>query len=152
MIRTNVKSGKGCLKKTTPRQLGRFPSVDEALRDDWKGIVHMSIKAFFVDFYGTIVHEDGEVIKKITDIICKRIIWTCIELKRSVTGWSDPYRWFRQQWRTWRGKGRDQSPVAEPLRKEYSWRCGEYYPAFRGVWQDRVIISDAGCFVWYEKS
>ena len=31
----------------------------------------MSIKAFFVDFYGTIVHEDGEVIKKITDIICK---------------------------------------------------------------------------------
>ncbi len=31
----------------------------------------MSIKAFFVDFYGTIVHEDGEVSKKITDIICK---------------------------------------------------------------------------------
>ena len=31
----------------------------------------MSIKAFFVDFYGTVVHEDGEVIKKITDIICK---------------------------------------------------------------------------------
>ncbi|MBR5349494.1 MAG: HAD family hydrolase [Lachnospiraceae bacterium] len=31
----------------------------------------MSIKAYFVDFYGTIVHEDGEVIKKITDIICK---------------------------------------------------------------------------------
>lgn len=28
------------------------------------------IKAFFVDFYGTLVHEDGEVIKKITDIIC----------------------------------------------------------------------------------
>ena len=27
------------------------------------------IKAFFVDFYGTIVHEDGEVIKKITQII-----------------------------------------------------------------------------------
>lgn len=27
------------------------------------------IKALFVDFYGTIVHEDGEVIKKITDII-----------------------------------------------------------------------------------
>ena len=27
------------------------------------------IKAFFADFYGTIVHEDGEVIKKITDII-----------------------------------------------------------------------------------
>ena len=26
------------------------------------------IKAFFVDFYGTLVHEDGEVIKKITDI------------------------------------------------------------------------------------
>lgn len=31
----------------------------------------MSIKAFFVDFYGTIVHEDGEVIKKITKIICE---------------------------------------------------------------------------------
>ena len=30
----------------------------------------MSIKAFFVDFYGTIVHEDGEVIKSITKIIC----------------------------------------------------------------------------------
>ena len=30
----------------------------------------MSIKAFFLDFYGTIVHEDGEVIKKITKIIC----------------------------------------------------------------------------------
>ncbi|MBP5281970.1 MAG: HAD family hydrolase [Lachnospiraceae bacterium] len=28
------------------------------------------IKAYFVDFYGTIVHEDGEVIKKITKIIC----------------------------------------------------------------------------------
>lgn len=27
------------------------------------------IKAIFVDFYGTIVHEDGEVIKRITDII-----------------------------------------------------------------------------------
>ncbi|MBO7449674.1 MAG: HAD family hydrolase [Clostridiales bacterium] len=27
------------------------------------------IKAFFVDFYGTVVHEDGEVIKKITQII-----------------------------------------------------------------------------------
>ena len=27
------------------------------------------IKAFFLDFYGTVVHEDGEVIKKITDII-----------------------------------------------------------------------------------
>ena len=27
------------------------------------------IKAYFVDFYGTIVHEDGEVIKKITQII-----------------------------------------------------------------------------------
>ncbi|MBO7424911.1 MAG: HAD family hydrolase [Clostridiales bacterium] len=27
------------------------------------------IKAFFVDFYGTIVYEDGEVIKKITGII-----------------------------------------------------------------------------------
>lgn len=26
-------------------------------------------KAFFLDFYGTIVHEDGEVIKKITQII-----------------------------------------------------------------------------------
>lgn len=30
----------------------------------------MMLKAFFVDFYGTIVHEDGEVIKKITKIIC----------------------------------------------------------------------------------
>ena len=29
----------------------------------------MSIKAFFVDFYGTIVHEDGEIIKKVTKII-----------------------------------------------------------------------------------
>ena len=29
----------------------------------------MSIKAFFTDFYGTAVHEDGEVIKKITKII-----------------------------------------------------------------------------------
>ena len=27
------------------------------------------IKAFFVDFYGTAVHEDGEVIKQITQII-----------------------------------------------------------------------------------
>ena len=27
------------------------------------------IKAFFVDFYGTVVHEDGEIIKKITQII-----------------------------------------------------------------------------------
>lgn len=31
----------------------------------------MGIKAIFVDFYGTIVYEDGEVIKKITEIICK---------------------------------------------------------------------------------
>ena len=30
----------------------------------------MSVKAFFVDFYGTVVHEDGEVIKKINKIIC----------------------------------------------------------------------------------
>lgn len=29
------------------------------------------VKAFFLDFYGTIVHEDGEVIKKITQIIMK---------------------------------------------------------------------------------
>lgn len=29
------------------------------------------IKALFADFYGTLVHEDGEVIKKITDIIRK---------------------------------------------------------------------------------
>lgn len=29
------------------------------------------IKAFFADFYGTLVHEDGEVIKEITDIICR---------------------------------------------------------------------------------
>lgn len=27
------------------------------------------MKAFFVDFYGTLVHEDGEIIKKITQII-----------------------------------------------------------------------------------
>ena len=27
------------------------------------------IKAFFVDFYGTVVHEDGEIIKKITEIV-----------------------------------------------------------------------------------
>ena len=27
------------------------------------------IKAFFVDFYGTVVHEDGEIIKKIVQII-----------------------------------------------------------------------------------
>ena len=40
----------------------------------------MSIKAFFVDFYGTIVHEDGEVIKSITKIIrehWKKNLW-CI--------------------------------------------------------------------------
>ena len=30
----------------------------------------MKIRAFFVDFYGTVVHEDGEIIKQITDIIC----------------------------------------------------------------------------------
>ncbi len=28
----------------------------------------MMIKAFFVDFYGTLVHEDGEVIKEIPDM------------------------------------------------------------------------------------
>lgn len=28
------------------------------------------VKAFFLDFYGTVVHEDGEIIKKITEIIC----------------------------------------------------------------------------------
>ena len=27
------------------------------------------IKAFFLDFYGTVVHEDGEIIKKITQKI-----------------------------------------------------------------------------------
>jgi HAD-superfamily hydrolase, subfamily IA, variant 1 len=27
------------------------------------------IKAFFIDFYGTVVHEDGEVIKRITQEI-----------------------------------------------------------------------------------
>lgn len=27
------------------------------------------VKAVFLDFYGTVVHEDGEIIKKITDII-----------------------------------------------------------------------------------
>ena len=31
----------------------------------------MSIKAIFVDFYGTIVYEDGDVVKNITEIICK---------------------------------------------------------------------------------
>ena len=31
----------------------------------------MPIKAFFVDFYGTIVNEDGAVIEKITKIICE---------------------------------------------------------------------------------
>ena len=27
------------------------------------------VKAVFLDFYGTVVHEDGEIIKKITDIV-----------------------------------------------------------------------------------
>lgn len=27
------------------------------------------IKAFFLDFYGTVVHEDGEIVKEITEII-----------------------------------------------------------------------------------
>ena len=27
------------------------------------------IKAFFLDFYGTVVHEDGEVVKKISQLI-----------------------------------------------------------------------------------
>lgn len=27
------------------------------------------IKAVFLDFYGTVVHEDGEVIKQITNVI-----------------------------------------------------------------------------------
>ena len=27
------------------------------------------IRAFFADFYGTLVHEDGAVIKRITEII-----------------------------------------------------------------------------------
>lgn len=31
----------------------------------------MSTKAFFVDFYGTLVHEDGEVIREITKILCE---------------------------------------------------------------------------------
>ena len=26
------------------------------------------IKAFFLDFYGTVVHEDGEVVKKISQL------------------------------------------------------------------------------------
>lgn len=29
------------------------------------------IKAVFIDFYGTLVHEDGEVIKRISQIICE---------------------------------------------------------------------------------
>lgn len=28
------------------------------------------IRAFFLDFYGTVVHEDGEIIREITQIIC----------------------------------------------------------------------------------
>ena len=27
------------------------------------------IKAFFLDFYGTVVHEDGEVVKKISQLL-----------------------------------------------------------------------------------
>jgi YjjG family noncanonical pyrimidine nucleotidase len=54
-----------------------FNEIFEALKD-WndtlefleKGSIN-NYKAFFVDFYGTIVHEDGEVIKKITKIICE---------------------------------------------------------------------------------
>ena len=29
------------------------------------------IKAFFIDFYGTVVHEDGHVVKKISEILSK---------------------------------------------------------------------------------
>lgn len=29
------------------------------------------IKAIFIDFYGTVVHEDGEVIKKVSEEIFK---------------------------------------------------------------------------------
>ena len=29
------------------------------------------IKAFFVDFYGTIVHEDGKIVGEISNMICE---------------------------------------------------------------------------------
>ena len=29
------------------------------------------VKAFFVDFYGTVVYEDGEIVSKISDLIYK---------------------------------------------------------------------------------
>ena len=35
----------------------------------WRAIEVFYGKGIFLDFYGTIVHEDGEVIKKITQII-----------------------------------------------------------------------------------
>ena len=28
-------------------------------------------KAVFLDFYGTVVHEDGEIIRQITQVICQ---------------------------------------------------------------------------------
>lgn len=51
------------------------------------------IKAFFVDFYGTIVHEDGEIIKKITQIIYATGI---VEDKSEIGSfwWSDFQRMF----------------------------------------------------------
>ena len=51
------------------------------------------IKAFFVDFYGTLVHEDGEVIKKITDIICAT---GKVENRKDVGafGWNDFQKMF----------------------------------------------------------
>ena len=40
------------------------------------------IKAFFLDFYGTVAHEDGKIIKKITEIVCD----TCIVENKSEIG------------------------------------------------------------------
>lgn len=51
------------------------------------------IKAFFLDFYGTVVHEDGEVIKKITEIICNTGI---VDNKSDVASfwWNDFQKMF----------------------------------------------------------
>ena len=71
-----------CSSVTTSRRLSAFPeAVSTNVRGNHVGteafwndieqdVEKMNIKAFFVDFYGTIVHEDGEVIKSITKIIC----------------------------------------------------------------------------------
>lgn len=44
--------------------------------------VETMIKAFFLDFYGTVAHEDGKIIKKITEIVCD----TCIVENKSEIG------------------------------------------------------------------